>query len=490
MKKAPILAFLVPLIVRSIPAILAWPHPIGFDTLIYTNVILKGTYLKMGVIGLLESPIFFYVIASLTSKAFGDVLLTVKALGPLLFGLLCYLFYSYSLKTLEWSPMKSLLVSLLASTYFISLRISLEMYRQILGLIFLMVGLTMLRLPNTKWRMMTVILSGFLAVWSHELAAVLFFVTMIAHFLVQRELRPRAVVALMAMPALILFMFQQCNPVIGGVQLPYESVVFASRIDSVGFVSGFLGYMFLPVLPLAVLGAVSFRRLDVWSWLTICLVFSYWPVLLPDYSVVLWFRWAILLVYPVVFLSVEGAERLWTSRRRFLWKFNVERVLVLSILLVNLAMSSYYLTSPPEHQIKYFGEWNYYTRFIQTSMLQNSVPLSDTPDVVDAMKWLNETVETNSVLLLHEAMDNWARILVRGVEIIRADEVKLSSQVRKNVATTLVQLAEEKAENGSEVYTVWWADGKGWYEMPELPYQFREVQCFGDIGVFQYQQEV
>lgn len=162
---------------------------------------------------------------------------------------------------------------------------------------------------------------------------------------------------------------------------------------------------------------------------------------------------------------------------------------MLSVLLLNLVMSSYYLIRLPEHQVKYFGEWNNYKQFIQTSMLQNSVSLSDTPHVVEAMNWLEGKVAgTNSVLVVHEAMDNWARILIRGVEIIRVYEVELSSQVRENVATRLVRLAEEKAENGSEVYTVWWVDGKGWYGMPELPPQFNDIQSFGNIGVFQYRQ--
>lgn len=336
--------------------------------------------------------------------------------------------------------------------------------------------------------MFIVTLSGFLAVWSHELAAVLFLVIVVAHILVERDKGrdSKILMVLMAMPAFLLFVYQSWGPSVGSIRVPYESVSSASWMHSVTFVSGFLGFMFLPLLPLAVLGALSFRELGMLSWLVGGLLFTYWPVFLPEYSMLHWFRWAILLVYPVMFLSVEGIEKLWKLGRKFLWNISLGGVLVLSILLLNLTMSGYYLTSPPERQTKYFGEWNHYKQYVQTSMLQNAVSLADTPDVVEAMKWLSETAETGSVLILHEAMDNWARILIHGVELVKVNEVKLSLQVRENVATGLVRLAEEKAENGSRVYTVWWVAGNGWYEMPELPPHFVGLQRFGNIGVFQY----
>jgi hypothetical protein len=268
--------------------------------------------------------------------------------------------------------------------------------------------------------------------------------------------------------------------------VPYESVSSDSWIGSAGFISAFLGYIFLPLLPLIVAGAFSFRATDCLTWVAVCTFLSYWPVLLPRYSMLWWFRWAILLVYPLVFISVEGVWRLWTLGRNLVWRLKVGRVLALSVLLLNLVMSSYYLTALPENQIKYFGEWNRYERFIQTSMLQNSVSLSDMRDVADAMKWLDQVAGSSTVLVLHEAMADWARILIPKFEIVRVAEIEISSPMRRNVATRLVQLAAEKAATNKAVYTVWWVDGKGWYGMPELPPQFTEIRRFGNMGVYQY----
>lgn len=217
------LAFFVPLVVRFVPEIIAWPYPIGFDTLIYANDILKGTYLTLGVASVLHSSSLFYLIATAANGLIGDPLITVKLLGPVLSSLLCGSLYVYSVKALRWSPWKALMVSLLAGTYFVSLRISWDLYRQMLGFIFLMVGLTALRLPSVKWRVPLVAVSGFLAVWSHELAAMLFFVILAVHFIAERERRFKGFLVLMAAPASFFFS-------ISCIVLPQGALVYLLRV--------------------------------------------------------------------------------------------------------------------------------------------------------------------------------------------------------------------------------------------------------------------
>jgi hypothetical protein len=74
------------------------------------------------------------------------------------------------------------------------------------------------------------------------------------------------------------------------------------------------------------------------------------------------------------------------------------------------------------------------------------------------------------------------------MKIVEIEWTSLSSPVSGNVTPILIQCTDEHVKDG-EVYTVWRADGKGWYGMPQLSSQFKEIQGFGDIGVFQYQKE-
>lgn len=483
----PISAFLFPLFIRFIPEIIAWPYPIGYDTITYISIILNSN-LNFNIINFLKSTNLFFIIAIIFNEFIKDSFLIIKIFGPILFSLLCFSLYLYSRKVLNWNSFKAFLVSFLASIYFVSLRISWDLYRQMLGSIFLIISLIALRISNIKLRIFSVTLLGLLTILSHQLTAVLFFIIMIMHFFIEKNLKFKVYLVLMIMPAFFFFIYQLYNPTIGNIRIPYEKIVSNSWIDLASFISGFLCYLFLPLSPLFLLGVFSIKERDIWSWLIACLIFSYWPLFLPEYSVVSWFRWAILLVYPIIFLSIEGFEKIWKFKKGFIFKISIGKILAIFILLLNLIMSGYYLLSFPEYQVfKYFGEWNNYKQYIPTSMLQNSVSLLDTENVIKAMKWFNEKIDKNSsILVLHAAMNDWARIFILKTKIVKISDIRLSSQVKEDLIKKLIQFSEENVKSGNEVYTIWWIKGKGWYEISELPSQFKEIQHFGNIGIFQY----
>jgi hypothetical protein len=125
-------------------------------------------------------------------------------------------------------------------------------------------------------------------------------------------------------------------------------------------------------------------------------------------------------------------------------------------------------------------------------MLQNSVSISDTPHVIEALRWIKSNLKGGEdALVLHEAMDNWAGIIVgKSIECVRVNEANISSPKRENTAERLVKAAETKIAEGKNVYTVWWINGEGWYNMPTLPKQFMEIKRFGDIAVYRYAPQV
>jgi len=482
-----IMIFILPFFIRLIPEIIAWPYPIGFDTLIYADIILEGTYLQKNLIELFKSTSLFYIISTAINKILGDAILTVKILGPILFAILCYMLYLYSRIVLKWKVWKCFMVSLLAGTYFVSLRISWEMYRQMLGSIFLIAILIALRFQNMKIKLLTISILGLLIVWSHELTAILYFIIIAINIFTYKEIYSKVSISLTTIPAAILFIYQRYNPAIGSIGVPIEQVTSTSWIDLASFITGFLIYMFLPIFPLVFIGVITLRNIDIWSWIATCLIFTYWPLFLPEYSIICWFRWAILLVYPIIFLTIEGTDRLLNIGRKIIWKLNIGKIMVLLILILNLVFSGYYLISLPENQMEYFGKWNNYKQYIQTSMLQNSISISDTQNVIEALNWMKLNIDKeNTILVLHEAMYNWARIVARDINSIRIKEIELSSQIRENIEKILIRLSEENMKNGKKVYTIWWINGKGWYEMLKLPSQFKEIQRFGNIGIFQY----
>lgn len=159
-------------------------------------------------------------------------------------------------------------------------------------------------------------------------------------------------------------------------------------------------------------------------------------------------------------------------------------VFLLSLVLVP---STFYLFTYPEEPFPYFGQYNPYLMYVPSSLLQNAVSIKDNPSIVQCFAWLNEHMDNSSLLVSHEAMNEFAAIYLSGEKhvtgLVKRDVTKAAEEA---LAEAMVKTAEEAVTNGwGKVYTVWWADGKGWYGLSQLPPEFVEVQRFGNMGVFQ-----
>ncbi|MEZ0345264.1 MAG: hypothetical protein ABWK01_01765, partial [Infirmifilum sp.] len=245
---------------------------------------------------------------------------------------------------------------------------------------------------------------------------------------------------------------------------------------------GFLAYLYAPLTPLALPGLEALKDTTLLAWSLTCLALTLSPL---TGATVLWFRWAILLAYPLAFASAAGYHRL-RGKGLKLGPLKLGKRFAAAALLANLALSATYLALPPKHQYnKYFGDWNPYKHYIPTSMLQNSLPLSDTPEAIQALRWVDQN-HPNSTLVLHEAFHNWARLTTHNSKLIRVNEAELSSPLRQNASQRIAALAANASSRGEPVYTVWWTPGNGWYNMPSPPPGFHELTTFGKIPVFEY----
>ncbi|MEZ0346418.1 MAG: hypothetical protein ABWK01_07695, partial [Infirmifilum sp.] len=216
-----LLSFTIPLLVRAVPEVLSWPYPIGFDTLMYAGAALHGDYLKLGLPELLKRTSLFYLLDTYLTRATGDPILTVKLLGPLLTGLLGLAVYQYATRSLRMRSREALLASIVATTYFVALRISWEMYRQMLATAAYFLAAPLLKSRDPKSLALASLASIFIA-WTHEFITVLLLATALAYTLEEKTLSPKPLAA--AAPAAALFLYQVYDPTTHTLSIPLEEV--------------------------------------------------------------------------------------------------------------------------------------------------------------------------------------------------------------------------------------------------------------------------
>ncbi len=480
----PFSAFLVPLVVRAVPEILMGPYIVGFDTLGYyvPNVL---TWLKEGVDFwnfIAVAPLFYAILMGVT--AFGiPIIISLKVMSPLLLGFLALATYFYARKALPWSPKKSLLVALLATLYFVALRVSWDMLRNELGLIFLFVALTFLAKNGNHWKYSVFLsLTMVSVVLAHPLVAVIMFAIVVATIIRLRlDSNPSEVrrLVISSVPAALLFLM-----------IVYANYVVSSRFSVVsgfpgresegwlalfGFTSysdmaantlGFLVFCYLPLLPLVLLGAKHFGgNLQIKAWVFWILIALSSALISPNAFIPGLHRWTLMLTYPLAFYATEAITRL---------KMNVYRIAA-GLMFATLTLG--FIALPNETPFPYYTLFPYY---VPTSMLQNTVSSMDSKDTVNALQWLRNNMHDGARLLAHDAFYGWSLLIFN-----RSQVVSIGYESPE-------KMAQETVQNGSvhQLYLIWWTNGNGWHGQPTVPSSFVEVYESGRIAVYTYKLSV
>jgi len=470
----PILAFFVPLLVRALPEIIMGQYIVGFDTISYyvpvTFRLINGDVGFWQIIG--YAPLFYLFLAGLVSTGV-PLIVSLKILPPLLHGFLAVAIYSYAKKAFAWSSKKSLFVSLLATLYFVALRVSWDMLRSELGLVFLFVFLAFLweGWKEKPWKRCALLLPTMVfVVLSHQLVSVIMFAivsVVVLQDLARREYGSARNLVLSALPSVLLF----CLIIYAGLFVSSVSPFAESEgwLSLFGFSTfgdvlvgtfGFLFYCYLPLSVFVLFGVRSFGNLELRVWLCWCLVGVLmgalgWYGLFP-----MSYRWTLLMVFPLAFFAVEGFKRFHFRRLK----------IVLSSVLVFLSCG--FILLPASMAFPYFG---LFPNYVSSSMLQNSVALGDCGDVVEALAWVNGSLGSDGVLLAHDAFCGWAFLYLNQVQIVcygYADPV--------DVAWKMV------ANGYDRLFLVWWVSGEGWHGVASLSSCFVEVFRSGRIAVYEF----
>jgi hypothetical protein len=477
----PLLAFLIPLVIRAIPEILMGSYVVGFDTLGYyvPNTLM---WLRNGVAfwNFMAIAPFLYTLLMGATSIGVPIVISLKVMSPLLLGFLGIAVFFYANKTLSWSPKKSLLVVLFATLYFAALRVSWDMLRSELGLIFLFATLIFIRKDGSPLRNGVLLsLAMVSVVFAHQLVAVIMFAIVLATIVrlyLAKEIGDLRRLIVCSVPAAFLFflivyanyMASSQFSVIGG--FPGQDAGgfmalfgFASYTDLVVDTLGFLVFCYLPLVPLLVLGARRFKgnlQLKVWiSWIFLSLLLV---IVSPNaFFAVFPYRWTLLLTYPLAFYAAEGFASL---------KVNAHKAGI-GLMLATLSLG--FIVLPNNLAFPYFGLFSLY---VPSSMLQNTVPLSDSCDTANALEWVQNNLPSNACLLVHDVFYGWASLTLDGSQLIPYGY--------ENPET----IAQNLEENGSryQLYLIWWVNGSGWHGQPTVSSSFRQVYESGKIAVFTY----
>ncbi len=478
------------MLLRAVPEVLMGPYVVGFDTMAH-YVPTSMLWLSGGVDlwrYIATAPLFYTLIVSLVSGG-APLILVLKVIPPLLHGLLGLSIYGYAKRGLGWSPRKSVFTALLGTLYFVALRISWDLLRNELALIFFFVVLTLLAKGESgkyTWkRCLMASLAMLAVVLSHQLVAVIMFgvivFTVICTF-VKKERVKAATLFAVTLPAVLLFFASvYLSPAVSEFRLIFgfpatndgwlQLFGFASYPELLMGEAGFFLYCFLPLLALVVLSVKRFGNFQMRAWILLIFVASLIPMASPSNL-----RWIMLLVYPFAFYVSETLSMI----RAVKWKrfgITLRRVAIVYLVLSTAFLSLGFMLQTPEDPSAYFdaGKYNAYIYQVPSSMLQNTVSIADCKDTVNALNWYKDNIGGDAVLLSHRAFYGWA------LSALNENQVVLYEYDNPVQAAATVSL-----QGNGAVYLVWWVNGQGWYGQPSVSSSFEQVYQSGKIAIYEY----
>ena len=148
--KEPFICFATGLIIRLIPELLAFPYPIGFDTVYYASRMESGIIWSYWTQFFTSTWLFYAITIPIYNLSKMDPFLILKIVVPIIYGLNVVGVYLFAREILGWNASKSLLAGFFFSIQLASLRISWDLLRNILGMAFLLFALTSIKRIESK----------------------------------------------------------------------------------------------------------------------------------------------------------------------------------------------------------------------------------------------------------------------------------------------------------------------------------------------------
>jgi len=505
-RKALLACLSIGFFVRLVPELLAFPLPIGFDTIHYAAAMESGVVLAHWSRIFTSSWLLYALIVSLHSLLQADPFLMLKIVAPLLFGLNVAGVYWFSRKMLGWNLRMGVLTGLFFALQLASLRISWDLLRNTLGLGILLFALSYVKEVNSKRGFVLFALLSLLSVFAHGYAAVTLLVVVLGLLvwrLVKRQLDSGSIrLGLAALPALTVFLVgmglrffpvryaAETNVIsagdavdakVGGLSFLVDYLHIQSSVDSYASYSNLalsvgllFAVLFLPYIFLVVKGFFRNGVLDLWTGLL--LVGAFGCLLLPFAALQYWHRWMFMLVYPFTFYAVSGFGRLLSKFRerniRFSsWFFDKKAA---TMVLLTFSLGAAYLATPvlmvyANASVPVVsGTYLYFST-------SPTVPYEDVNNVVEAMGWLNGHLDAVSCVALQHAFLRWGELYLDKSHVIVHFETDVNSAVNTGFG-----------HDFSRVLFVWWNEPIGWYGI-SVPESFVRVQDFGRISVYVYE---
>jgi hypothetical protein len=435
---------------------------------------LSGIAAKAQVWDYLTGTILLYAPLTVLYNATGNAVLVMKVVPSILYGFLGWCVYQLGIRRLSLPPAWALAVTLLATSYFLTLRISWDLQRNILGLSLAVLTLALLKDNRGTIRYVVVPLTSSLAVMAHESATALIALFVIGDFVDRKDARKTVLDLARFVPAaaLVILQISSGRDFAAQFQVAPQGEVFSGLTYNLGF----LVYSYFALIPLVLLGLRRMTDRPIRSWLLAGLLLGTLPnlgLLTGPPS-----RWTIVLSIPMAIAAFYGARQIMMLQDRI--PRIAGRGLLAATVIVVIVMSSGYVGLHVLHR-DYLNIAPQYLYVVPSSMTLNTVPREEVEAAFQIADWVVANLPPDARLVVPFQLYGWLLIrfsehagidytepefqrnlddIVGAIQPRQGPRLIYAREVDIYISSTRSLLLEraynETSDVAISVYVVWW----------------------------------
>lgn len=422
------LLFLVAVVIRSIPELLAFPFPIGYDVInYYIPVITNFTYHWNIISGQFPLYVIILHLFQVSTNLNSQSLVQVAAI-------FLYAFFSISIyfigrKILKLDSIYCLFLSVFVVMQVCSLRTSWDLHKDMLSLTSMLFAVSLLASnhDNIK-KIMLIILLCIVSVLADRMIGLLMTISIVIYATIKRSPYIALIASITAVVAITSWV-QSFNEIELNTHLFINTPAIVNNVYApVNLVILFILLNFL-LIPTGIIGFLNTNE----KFLTISLIFSLigsfsW-ILFPNSSSLLPDRWTF--IFSIILAIFSGYGFILVINRYALSKIALIFVLVPFFIIGMLYSltpntSIYIILEPFRELAKQYGTITIkhnpvaipesvsiidaIGQFGPASMQFNSISIPESVSIIDAIDWINHNTPTGSLLLIDKNWRGWAEL--------------------------------------------------------------------------------
>lgn len=419
-----LIVFLVAIILRLVPEILAFPYPIGYDVINYYLPVLINFDIYWTSVSD-QFPLYILLLHMVTSNLQIDARIVITASIVLIYGLFSVVMYSIARNNFHLNNFQSIFLSIFVIFQVALLRTSWDLHKDMLSLTITLFCISYLARIQTISRnnLFTILPLSIIAVLSDRMIGFLLSSAFIVYSIIKRN-RMLALLSIVTSITFAVALLSTFDILKSNIILDAGGGTIEQSYSDLNLVILFL-VMSGILIPTGIIGISRSKNVGLLILTIIALFGSFSWLVYPNTSAFLPDRWIIIFSILLSIFSGYGFTSLIENKYRTTHGKKLRTYI--AVLIPFIFLGAVFAASPNNSYLNVYGAFHsFISHYGPLTMQYNSISLPETESLLSLIKWMNNNnnnASSNEILIGSKHVRGWMELVLENRTFLYSDDI-------------------------------------------------------------------